>query len=888
MIRKVKCDGVQPSCQQCLNHSLICTYSRESRKRGPKQGRDSSSAQSSPKVPGSKKAKLSSEQAAHSGGEVGRNASSSTSSSNGGLSHGNPLFGHNMAGSSGYMYEMGSVTAGVGVSAGFDSGFNASPSTFNFEAGFMADADVWAIIDRDFDNILGGASSTVTSKDGFGNPPPPMSLSDMPNPFGFAFDGRPSPPAENTLNPTNPLSSNSSSSTYSSSPVVNPLPPSGITVLSPSPTMSVVNGIKSQSHSPVPTIQSSKSTAHPHYFHRPKTKRSLGTTVTVQDDSGANHEIPQEAVDDLLDLYFMYANPILAHIVHEKHFRATLNTQSPLLLCSMYAVAARYSKHPAIAKGRKEMYSAGDVFYSKSRILVSKAIDVPSLDTIAALVMLVTYASGSGRASASWMYSGLAIRMCQSLKLDLDPDFPEVQELFGKLNYFEKEQRRRLWWCCFIMDRYTASAADRSMLIMEKDSRVFPPLDVYKWLNLDPLDQEPPEDSVDGHSAWHLTVLSSTGLFQPSTGTMSGHIFHHYIMIARIYGRVMEYSSLFKNPTPSIPSAALIAMSDAELRLAQIETALTEWVQSLPNWMRTPTKSYSHVWSHVDPVTGAYNPAPWECAFLHMLYNTAVVLLHRPKMMVHLQSGEVLAGLDSALTSSGGALSGIQNRHFVASREAANRAADLLELIMEINPDFYWFTPFVAFCVFQTSLVHVVAAQTMAGDIAAVNAACARVQTHLKALYLISKFWLQGVRLAKLLQDLFNTIKPSKTIQDVLPSATSSAAPSPLTGLTPVTSTSNLSCASPPLPNLSQATVAPTVSSAASFTPPPSSIQPTSSVPTTLTHHSSSSSSDSPILPLLVDNFGTGSPTTASILGSRSGGVDSIKQEMEAGKAGSI
>ncbi|KAI8833760.1 hypothetical protein BC829DRAFT_365745, partial [Chytridium lagenaria] len=36
--RKVKCDSAQPSCFQCSSHGLQCTYSREAKKRGPKQG----------------------------------------------------------------------------------------------------------------------------------------------------------------------------------------------------------------------------------------------------------------------------------------------------------------------------------------------------------------------------------------------------------------------------------------------------------------------------------------------------------------------------------------------------------------------------------------------------------------------------------------------------------------------------------------------------------------------------------------------------------------------------------------------------------------------------------------------------------------------------------
>ena len=66
------------------------------------------------------------------------------------------------------------------------------------------------------------------------------------------------------------------------------------------------------------------------------------------------------------------------------------------------------------------------------------------------------------------MYSGMAIRMAQELKLNVEPEFEEAYAASGRLSWLEKETRRRLWWSCFVLDRYAGAAADRSIIINEK------------------------------------------------------------------------------------------------------------------------------------------------------------------------------------------------------------------------------------------------------------------------------------------------------------------------------------------------------------------------------------------------------------------------------------
>ncbi|KAJ3144427.1 hypothetical protein HDU89_008253 [Geranomyces variabilis] len=826
--RKVKCDGSKPSCNQCTNGHLQCSYEREAKKRGPKQGHlkelESRLKQMealikplADKLPDGALEGVSAEAAAavasrkrdspqpaptpqsNSGppqysrgaphrieqGAFGYSVPSSAGQSptpasypqhpsqmhygqypgnaqqhlesSGSLPQNPPSLHplqqtHHHAGPAGTYGSGGVPTSSTGFIQGFSYGSNPdvmptqplrsafSPTISTVRLSPLQspraseDEDIWNIIDRDFDELMGGAPAGAN-----GNAYMPEATT------GNAVD--------------------SSSGAVGGGAV----PGVGVGTAASSSQM-FGNMLGSAAYLPdgagpgLGTAVRAQPRKIPRQLAGPFGEVPLAPQQGAAGPRGAHwwpsdveeaSRIPDDAIEELLDLFFIYMNPILGYMIHEREFRRTLPMQSPLLLNTMYANAARFSGHPSVAKTPEAMWQAGDSFYAKARVLVSQNVDVPSLDTVSSLIMLMTYASGSGRASASWMYSGMAIRMAQSLKMDLDPDFKEVTDAFGPISWFEKERRRRLWWACFLTDRYAAAAADRSTLAQERDVRVFQPVPVWEWVNMTADDHEPKGEAPGTHSRWQLTVLSSTGSTRVRRGgeneddqkeaggvlVLGDSSFDAYVELGKIFGRVMEYTSLLKSPTPSLPGLQLISASEADTRFTSLEAALDTWMSALRPWMREPGRTFAANWTHRN-ADGALSPPSWEVAYLHMFYHTTKVLLHRPKMMQVLNSGGDL----------------LASRHFVASQTAAAAVTDLVEAMMEANPNLFWVTPFACFCLFQTALVHIISAQTFRGDTAAVTAARDCCRSHLRALRGMSRFWLQGKKLEGILSELFKSL----------------------------------------------------------------------------------------------------------------------------------
>ncbi|KAI8853653.1 fungal-specific transcription factor domain-containing protein [Chytridium lagenaria] len=390
-------------------------------------------------------------------------------------------------------------------------------------------------------------------------------------------------------------------------------------------------------------------------------------------------------------------------IVHQKTFLRNFPNESPLLTNSMYALSARYSTHPSVCGG--ERWKSGDVFYIRAREMVDSFVEVPAASTVAALLCLASYAAGSGRGSASWMYSGMAIRMAQELKLNVEPELDDTVAAEG-MSWLEKEKRRRIWWVCFIFDRYAGAAADRSMIVDERDCKIYLPSEEHIWASVNSYHDEPTIPSPTDAN-FQISVLTSTSNFTP--GIQSHNPFGYFVLLTKVFGKIIDFTNnhksqsiaaLSKTSTPDT-TRTMSSVNEMEMdyQLSVLDASLRNWYSSLPEWIQDAGEAEE--FDRADVLSTNHERPTYIVAYLHIFYHTALILLYRPKMMQHVR--------DNPKTV-------LYSHAFSVCVSAAQSVSSVIARVAKTNPDFNFMTAFVAFLIFQAGLVHVMVAQVAGAE----------------------------------------------------------------------------------------------------------------------------------------------------------------------------
>ncbi|KAJ3416234.1 hypothetical protein HDV05_002524 [Chytridiales sp. JEL 0842] len=189
--------------------------------------------------------------------------------------------------------------------------------------------------------------------------------------------------------------------------------------------------------------------------------------------------LPQEAIEDLVDLYFKSPVLLLQPLHKPSYSPPHLPHQPPLVVYALLALAAPFSTHPAVLALRPclpngardtNKWSTGDAFFKEARKLLMDHIDSPSVSTIQALVLLRLFAQARGTPQSSsnsngghaavggtrgFMYAAIATHQAQLLHLSTDPS-----TLPTPLTELEKEERRRLGWILWFMSRISGGGWD--------------------------------------------------------------------------------------------------------------------------------------------------------------------------------------------------------------------------------------------------------------------------------------------------------------------------------------------------------------------------------------------------------------------------------------------
>ncbi|PTB78035.1 N-terminal binuclear Zn cluster-containing/DNA binding domain-containing protein [Trichoderma longibrachiatum ATCC 18648] len=117
-------------------------------------------------------------------------------------------------------------------------------------------------------------------------------------------------------------------------------------------------------------------------------------------------------------------------------------------------VSVAHTPHP---RGFRAAVKLGDEYATRARSAID--IDEPSIDNLQAIVLLAIAYTASGKGRKAFMLLSNAIGMIMALELHREMD----QQ--AQMTPMERETRRRLFWSCYLLDRFSASGSKRPSLI---------------------------------------------------------------------------------------------------------------------------------------------------------------------------------------------------------------------------------------------------------------------------------------------------------------------------------------------------------------------------------------------------------------------------------------
>ncbi|KAF9111205.1 hypothetical protein BGX27_005235 [Mortierella sp. AM989] len=308
---------------------------------------------------------------------------------------------------------------------------------------------------------------------------------------------------------------------------------------------------------------------------------------------------------------------------HKQHLQDPVSPISPLLLNALLAVAAKVpsTNSRITVQDHQHTGTLSQSFFDAARLLLDDFMDVPRVSTVQALCLMSQYHhQGQWKATRSSSYLSMAIRMAHELGLHRDPE--------SMANGPRADGLRYLWWSMFIMDHQFSAWLGLGLMMHSKESDVELPID-------------------------------------PMSSQQDLRGFVCMVRLVKILGSVLQHSY----STQSLPPQ----FGGHDSMVSYIEGSLTSWLSNLAPEMRwqnpstikrgspgSPMRSSPSIQASlaearraVSLVRDAGEVYP---AYLYIVYNTTLILLHRPYIVgaagspAAAQSNTICTGSGRAIT----------------------------------------------------------------------------------------------------------------------------------------------------------------------------------------------------------------------------------------------
>jgi hypothetical protein len=219
--------------------------------------------------------------------------------------------------------------------------------------------------------------------------------------------------------------------------------------------------------------------AHSHSLTSPQSTAGHHGPVLLHEQVAALP--PYDLLYSLVDLFFRHVNPWLPLLDRKTTLDrlfgpAPLEEADRVLLHAIVVVSLRFSRDPRLTIENRQQYHS----VSKQRVQLF-GLENSSVRSLQALAILALDVTGDGNGPPGWNLISLASRSVVQLGLAVEATstltasmFPSISTLRAAVlpeakTWIEDEERRRLFWTVYLLDRYATVATAFEFALDEKD-----------------------------------------------------------------------------------------------------------------------------------------------------------------------------------------------------------------------------------------------------------------------------------------------------------------------------------------------------------------------------------------------------------------------------------
>ncbi|KAI1390410.1 fungal-specific transcription factor domain-containing protein [Hypoxylon trugodes] len=330
---------------------------------------------------------------------------------------------------------------------------------------------------------------------------------------------------------------------------------------------------------------------------------------------------PRDLIDALVEIYFAKIHPWIP-MLHVRGFRQRManDRERPRLTTIFHAIVslcARFSPDSRLGNADEKARNAK----RSKQVVLLRSMESFSVGNLQALIICAFDTLGSGRGPSAWSIVGSMTRTVEQLRLSVEeddqPTAASAEVMIKRMAFLppartwsEREERRRVFWNIFLMDRFCSIATGWNFSLTSADVRMRLPCEGALWEAGQPLATPTPYFGVADQTSSVNGALPSVGLGGDSQESIGG--FAYCIEATESLSLV---TSFFLQQVIDITKMHEVQMW--LMKFKELDLRLVQWKLYLPEqWREACVLNQDGI---MDP----------NLTLAHVTHNTAVVLLHQ-------------------------------------------------------------------------------------------------------------------------------------------------------------------------------------------------------------------------------------------------------------------